>query len=176
MRDWIFELSSYKEVIVILEEELTEFKITEAEEMNEDWISEDGEEERSDRKVDKVLQTFKMYIKNYRSGERIFKRFFLSSLGRLIFAQFDAALWRVEGTDKFYIAAYQSLSSVLAHLVAKGDFSQPDKRRSTPSPELEVVASLLNLAYDIEIKRDSQDHEDEVSLLHLDQLTSREAE
>jgi len=76
MRDWIFELSSYKEVIVILEEELTEFKITEAEEMNEDWISEDGEEERSDRKVDKVLQTFKMYIKNYRSGERIFKRFF----------------------------------------------------------------------------------------------------
>lgn len=105
-----------------------------------------------------------------------YKRFFLSSLGRLIFAQSDAALWRVEGTDKFYIAAYQSLSSVLAHLVAKGDFSQPDKRRSTSSPELEVVASLLNLAYDIELKRDSQDHEDEVSLLHLEQLTSREAE
>ncbi|GAA5825274.1 hypothetical protein JCM5353_005935 [Sporobolomyces roseus] len=145
MRDWIFKTSSEREVIVILEEELSELKISKGEESDEEGISEEEEEVRDvrrtpgrDPKVDQALETFKMYVKNYRS-----------------------ALRRIGGTDKFYITAYQSLSSVLTHLVVKGDFAQPDKRWPNTSVELELLASLLGLAFDIEETRMTDQKEDE---------------
>lgn len=169
MRDWIFKTSSEKEVIVILEEELSELKISEGEESDENGISEEEEEVRDvrrtpgrDPKVDQALETFKMYVKNYRSGEFSQTTSFLSS--KLTFVSFNAALRRIGGTDKFYITAYQSLSSVLTHLVVKGDFAQPDKRWPNTSLELELLASLLGLAFDIEETRMTDQKEDEVSL------------
>lgn len=70
MRGWIFDISSPKELIIALEEELSELRISEDDESEEEEaeVDEDEAEEsfRRDAKLDAALEALHMYVKNYR--------------------------------------------------------------------------------------------------------------